>query len=116
MSHHAEADPESGGDKKVMDMEKVPGEGMITLKVQGKLTAGTAETFNGAVQEALAETDRLVLDFQGLSYVASAGLRVLISAHKQLAARKGALRLCNLGKDVFEVFQATGLDTILDIQ
>jgi anti-anti-sigma factor len=99
-----------------MDIEKIPGEGMITLKLKGKVAAGTAESFGAAVEVAIAETNQLVLDFQAVSYVASAGLRVLISAQKQLTARKGALSLCNISKDILEVFQMTGLDTILDIQ
>ncbi|MDR3337594.1 MAG: STAS domain-containing protein [Treponema sp.] len=87
----------------------------ITLSINGKLSAGTAEEFGAALNAATAETDKIILDFQGVSYLASAGLRVLVFAQKQLVSRSGSLSLINVNENVREVFEVTGLDDIFDI-
>jgi anti-sigma B factor antagonist len=58
---------------------------------------------------------QLVLDFQPVLFISSAGLSALIQLHQQMQARGGALRLCNLRPDVYQVFEATGLRDILDV-
>jgi anti-sigma B factor antagonist len=99
-----------------MELEQIQNGEEITVKVSGKLTAGTAEEFGVVVTDALTKTSHLVLDFQELSYVASAGLRVLVASQKKLNTAGGTLVLRNLKSDVLEVFQITGLDTVLTIE
>jgi anti-sigma B factor antagonist len=99
-----------------MKVEKIPEEGSLRLKIGGRLTAVNAGGFGKAVEEALAETDNLVLDFVGASYVSSAALRVIISAQKRLAFRSGSLVLCNISGEVLEIFHETGMYKILDIR
>jgi anti-sigma B factor antagonist len=99
-----------------MEIVKSLSDGKIILSVNGKLTAATTPEFDTAIEEALGESDALVLDFKEVSYLASAGLRVLVSAQKKLSAREGALSLVNVRSEVMDVFEVTGLDEILDIQ
>jgi anti-sigma B factor antagonist len=88
---------------------------VLTLSLNGKISAATAEKFNAAIESAITGTDKLVLDFQGVNYLASAGLRVLVSTQKQLKTRFGSLRLINVNETVRETFEVTGLDDLLDI-
>jgi anti-anti-sigma factor len=88
----------------------------ITLAVAGKLSAATAEECGAAVELAIGETKNLLLDFKELSYLASAGLRILVSAQKKLKATGGSLSLLNVSKEVMEVFEITGLDDVFDIR
>jgi anti-sigma B factor antagonist len=99
-----------------MELEQIQNGAEITMKVSGKLTAGTAEEFGALISDALTKTSHLVLDFQAVSYVASAGLRVLVASQKKLDAAGGTMMLRNLKSDVLEVFQITGLDTVLTIE
>jgi anti-sigma B factor antagonist len=99
-----------------MEITKTASEDSITLAVSGKLSAATASECEAAVDLALGETKNLLLDFKELSYLASAGLRVLISAQKKLKAVGGSLALLNLREEVMEVFEVTGLDDVLDIR
>ncbi|MDR2483793.1 MAG: STAS domain-containing protein [Treponema sp.] len=99
-----------------MEIEQIETGETITLKVSGKLTAGTAEDFGVTVTDALTKTAYLVLDFQGVTYVASAGLRVLVLTQKKLAAAGGTLILRNLKSGILEIFQITGLDSIFTIE
>ncbi|GHV71477.1 hypothetical protein AGMMS49928_23410 [Spirochaetia bacterium] len=99
-----------------MEINKTSTEKGITLTLSGKLSAATAEEFGGAVDAAAAETDALILDFAGITYLASAGLRVLIGANKKLRAKNGSLRILHVAEAVQEVFEITGLDDAFDIQ
>ena len=57
----------------------------------------------------------LILDFKGLEYISSAGLRVLLSAQKKMN-QIGAMKLINVCEDVMEVFEITGFADILVIE
>jgi anti-sigma B factor antagonist len=58
----------------------------------------------------------LLLDFSNVGYVSSALLGLLIRLHKRLGAAGGRLRLRNLSPRVYEVFEVTRLNTILDVR
>jgi anti-sigma B factor antagonist len=89
------------------------GDGMV-LKVSGKLSAATSEEFDVVLNGAVGETANIVLDFADLDYLASAGLRCLIAAHKKLKARQGSLSIINVTDPVREVFEITGLEDVFD--
>jgi anti-sigma B factor antagonist len=98
-----------------MEIVKTVSEGKTVLSLAGKLTAASAQEFSTAVEKALEESNALVLDFKDLSYLASAGLRVLVAAQKKLSVSGGSLSLLNVRREVMDVFEVTGLDEILDI-
>jgi anti-sigma B factor antagonist len=98
-----------------VEIVKSQGDGKVTLVVSGKLSAATAEEFGAAVETAISESPAIILDFKEVNYLASAGLRVLVSAQKRLKAGGGALTLINVGKTIMDVFEVTGLDEVLDI-
>jgi anti-sigma B factor antagonist len=98
-----------------MEIFKTQDGDVVTLAINGKLSAATAEEFGAAVEAAIAETVKLILDFKEVSYLASAGLRVLVSTQKQITSRSGSLSLINVDENVREVFEVTGLDDVFDI-
>jgi anti-sigma B factor antagonist len=55
------------------------------------------------------------MDLSKLDYVSSAGLRVLLSAHKQMS-QKGGMKVTHLNEIVQEVFNVTGFSDILTIE
>jgi anti-sigma B factor antagonist len=57
----------------------------------------------------------IILDFDLVEYLSSAALGKLITMHKKVAAAKGKLMLCNIQKDILEVFQLTRLDQVLKL-
>jgi anti-sigma B factor antagonist len=99
-----------------MEITKTVSGDSITLAIAGKLSAATADECGAAVDLALEETKKLLLDFKELSYLASAGLRVLVSTQKKMKATGGSLSLLNLREEVMEVFEVTGLDDVFDIR
>ncbi len=58
---------------------------------------------------------KLVVNFEKLDYISSAGLRILLAAAKQLKGNSGELRICSLNETVKEVFDISGFTTILTV-
>jgi anti-anti-sigma factor len=57
-----------------------------------------------------------VVDFSRLDYISSAGLGVLLSAQKRLAASGNRLKLTNLNHHISEIFRIAGFDRIFEIE
>ena len=94
---------------------KDSGEGCI-VSVSGKLDAISASDYEKAMNQLIADGKiRFVVDFSELSYISSAGLRVLLSTAKQLKPKGGLALFANLQGNVQEVIEMTGFGTILGI-
>lgn len=96
-----------------IDIKKNGGE--ITLAIIGRLDTLTAPALDKAVNEEAADASDLVLDMKELEYISSAGLRVLLGAHKKMQ-RVGFMKLTNVGESVMEVLEMTGFADILEIE
>jgi len=92
------------------------GSGMLRRTRPGASDSATAPLAQQALDGILAAGVRtLVVDFTGLDYVSSAGLRVLLGMAKRLGGAGGGLRLFGLNETVGEVFQISGFATILAV-
>ena len=87
----------------------------IVLEVTGRLDTTTAPAFEKTISENIHDAKNLILDFKGLEYISSAGLRVLLSAHKKMQ-QIGSMTVKNVCEDVMEVFEMTGFADILVIE
>ena len=98
-----------------MNIEKECNGNVSVLKVSGRLDTTTAPALEAAVSEATGACDQLVLDFAGLEYISSAGLRVILKAQKAMAA-KGGMKLLHVNDTIMEIFEITGFSDILTIE
>ncbi len=57
-----------------------------------------------------------VFDFGKLEYISSAGLGVLLKAHKRLLASGGGLRLINVNSHIHDIFRYSGLDQVFKVE
>ena len=64
---------------------------------------------------AAGDQKRVVLDFSSVESLSSIVLRRLVTFQKQLRAKNGMLKLCNVGPKIYEVFTITKLDGVFDI-
>ena len=85
------------------------------VELVGRLDTTTAPSLEKTLNEDMNETKNLVLDFKGLEYISSAGLRVLLSAQKRMQ-KIGSMKLINVCENVMEVFEITGFADILVIE
>ena len=56
---------------------------------------------------------KILVDFEKMDFISSAGLRVLLGTAQELQKAGGELRVCNLNEEVMEVFDVSGFSTIL---
>lgn len=85
----------------------------IVMAVTGRLDAVTTPEFEQNC--ASYSNESLILDFSGLEYVSSAGLRGILTIAKRLKASGGNLSLCGLTGLVQDVFTVSGFDNFLPI-
>ena len=86
-----------------------------TIEVVGRLDTITAPVLEQTINDNVANMQNLVVDFKGLEYISSAGLRVLLAAQKKMQ-KIGTMKLVNVCEDVMEIFEMTGFADILVIE
>ena len=89
--------------------------GKVLMKIEGRLDTTTAPELDKAINGEGDELKTLVLDFNGVDYISSAGLRVLLSAQKKMNVQ-GYMELINVGETVMDVFEMTGFADVLVIK
>lgn len=87
----------------------------LTLVIEGKIDTTTAPQLQKEIKTSLDGVTGLVLDFAGVDYISSAGLRVLLMAQKLMSGR-GTMTLRHVGADVMDIFEMTGFSDILTIE
>ena len=80
-----------------------------TLGVAGRLDTTTAPNLEAVINELSEDIKELVIDMAELEYISSAGIRVVLSAHKKMMSNQGTLRIEKANDIVREVFEMTGL-------
>ncbi|MGN0779168.1 MAG: STAS domain-containing protein [Aristaeellaceae bacterium] len=97
-----------------MTISKTQSGSELTIALEGRLDTVTSPALETELQQAMSGAESLILDLAKLDYVSSAGLRVLLSAHKVMA-RKGGMKIIHVNEIVNEVFDVTGFADILNI-
>lgn len=98
-----------------MNIEKKENGTEVTLALTGRLDTATAPQLEEQIQGSLAGAKKLILDFEQLEYLSSAGLRVLLTAHKAMMKSGGELEICHVNEIIHEVFEVTGFLDVLNI-
>ncbi len=94
--------------------KKIDGTAM-TVAVSGKLDSVTSADFEAAIKESIEPITDLTIDMDGLTYISSAGLRVLLSSQK-IMNRQGSMKVVHVNDTVMEILDVTGFADILTIE
>ena len=90
--------------------------GIVSIAIKGRLDADSSAEAESVVKDALKEeTNRLLFNLGELEYLSSAGLRVLLSAAKEMRRRDGKIVLCALNEFVKEIFEVSGFQSLIPI-
>ena len=87
----------------------------LTVKVSGRLDTTTAPELEAEVMGAISGVTKLVLNFETLEYLSSAGLRVLLQAQKTMN-KQGEMVVRNVNETISEIFEVTGFSDVLTIE
>ena len=99
----------------MLNIQKTQENDSILYQLEGRLDTVTAPELEASLHEALVETTNLVLDFEKLDYISSAGLRVLLSAQK-IINNQGTMKVIHVNETIMEIFEVTGFNEILTIE
>ena len=92
-------------------------DGMLIARTTGRVDGTNAQEFQDALTDAIETSDRLVLlDLGQLSYISSAGLRVILLTAKAIGRQDAELAVCSLSDPVREVFEISGFDQIIPVR
>ena len=97
-----------------MTITKTAENGTLRIALEGRLDTNTAPQLEAELKTSLSGITELELDFSGLEYISSAGLRVLLAAQKTMG-RQGKMTIRNVNETIMEVFEITGFVEILTI-
>ena len=98
-----------------MTVNQKKSENKLTYAIEGRIDTKTAPELEKALDGALEGITELVFDFAEVSYISSAGLRVLLKAQKQMN-KQGKMTISHANEDIMEIFEVTGFAEILTIE
>ena len=87
----------------------------VKIWLEGRLETSTAPELKKELENILPDAEELIFDFEKLQYVASAGLRVILSSQKKMA-KQGEMKIVNVSQEVMDIFEVTGFVDILTIE
>jgi len=92
-------------------------DGVTVIAMDGRIVLGEeSNALREKVKSLIAEgKKKIVLNMDNITFIDSAGLGTLFSAHHSAKAQGSSLRLCHLGTKFTEVLQITKLMTIFDV-
>ena len=99
----------------MLNIQTTKEDGTLVMTLEGRIDTNTASELDAAIKMKTADAEKLVLDFEKVDYVSSAGLRVLLSADK-IMRRAGGMKILNANEIVREVFEVTGFANVLTIE
>ena len=99
-----------------MKITKIENGEELTLKLSGELEMLQSSALEDEVKSIPNGVKKLILDFEDVEYISSAGVRALLQASKFMESRKGKLTLRKLNDNVIEILKMASLLDLLDIE
>lgn len=91
-------------------------DGKVVIRCEGRLDAISSPQLETALNKIVDEKrNKILIDFNKVDYLSSAGMRLLLSMTKRLKLAGGNLALFSLHDDVIEIIRMAGFEHILNI-
>ena len=87
-----------------------------TLEIEGRVDTMTSPQLQQAVLQAFQSAKKVVLDFERVTYISSAGLRVLLIGQKTAQSKQMSMVLKNVGQTVKNVLDMVGFTSVMTIE
>ncbi|MEF8714696.1 MAG: STAS domain-containing protein [Accumulibacter sp.] len=91
-----------------IEVEASPRDGMTVVVVAGEIDGSSAPSLQNKILPLLRENDSLILDLNRVTYMSSAGLRMLLLLYRQAAAHNGRVALAGLAESIRDTMEITG--------
>jgi anti-sigma B factor antagonist len=101
---------------KSFKIERRTNNGYEVIDLHGELDAHTASQLEEALQQMINNKKaNIIVNFQKLDYIASAGLGVFMAYIEDVRSIGGDIKLTNMNSKVYNVFDLLGFPTLYDI-
>ncbi len=97
-----------------LDQSDLPG-GITKVRLSGSLDIAGAGEIEAPFAAISSTRDKVIVDFTGVTFLASIGIRILVKAARAIGGRKGRLVVFNPTPDARKVLRSTGLDSIVPV-
>ena len=89
-------------------------DGIKIFRLKGRLDSNTYQGLEDELFRAISDgSKKIIVDFENLDYISSAGLRLVIKANRALLRVDGRLILCTIQNYIREIFKTTGIDNFV---
>jgi anti-sigma B factor antagonist len=97
-----------------MDRIKEIQDGIKVFHLRGRLDSNTAQKLEDDLFRAISGgSNKIIVDFENLDYISSAGVRLFLEAYHALLSKDGQIILCSMQQHIREIFQAAGVDDLV---
>lgn len=97
-----------------MNVKLIKKDNVGEVLLEGRIDAKVTPELEQYFQKIAEQFDKVVLDFEDVPYISSAGLRALRNLYVTMSRKGGSFSVRNVRKDVMDVFNVTGFGMLLD--
>ena len=98
----------------LIEVEEV--EDKVIRRLNGRLDAASFSILEKRLNALIEQKRTLILmDFEEVHYLSSAGMRLLLSFTKKLKSNEGSLVIFSVGNEIMEIIKMAGFERILQI-
>lgn len=100
-----------------MKLETKELNGVKIIKLAGQVRISTQNEFKDLLDDLVKENEgkTVIMNMDGIIYMNSAGLGIMIDTYKKFKEMKGRMVLCNLLPDIMKLFEVTKLNRFIEI-
>ena len=99
-----------------MDVTFERRDGVLIVCASGRLEAASSVAFHNSVQAEINDSDRaVIMDFEKLDYLGSAGLRVVFMTAADLKKRDAGFAVCSPPKPIAKVIRLSGIEQLIPV-
>jgi len=100
----------------MLTMSRVTSTDPIIIKIEGRIDGLTSKQVSAELDEIISSgVKNIILDFTGVYYLSSAGIRVFISSMKDINTIGGQLYFVSLSHHIMEIFKISGLSNVFKV-
>lgn len=87
----------------------------LTVKPQGRLDTATSPVLENELRQQLDGVQEITMDFSGVEYISSGGLRVLLATEQQMESRGGSMKLIHVNEHILKIFELVGFMDVVTV-
>ena len=88
----------------------------LTVKPSGELDSMTSPVFEAELREHLTGITSLIVDFERVKYISSAGLRAFLAVGQTLENSGSVMKLIHVNEYIMEVFEMVGFLEVITVE